>query len=71
MQNNLIRCFLGAAVISVINIILDAVKPGWTHVILAGLCIAISPLLFVEMRWGPVWRERRRKCMVLRESQSG
>lgn len=66
-QNNLIRCFLGAAVISVINIILDAVKPGWTYVILAGLCIGVSPLLFVG--WGPVWRERRRKRMALRELQ--
>ncbi|EIM87229.1 MFS general substrate transporter [Stereum hirsutum FP-91666 SS1] len=66
--NNLVRCFLGAAVISVISIILDAVKPGWTHVILAGLCIAVCPLLYVEIRWGPVWRERRRKRMALRES---
>lgn len=68
IQNNFIRCFLGAAVISVISIILDAVKPGWTHVILAGLCIMVCPLLYAEMKWGPLWRERRRKRMALRES---
>ncbi|EIM87227.1 MFS general substrate transporter [Stereum hirsutum FP-91666 SS1] len=68
--NNIVRCFLGAAVMSVINMILDALKPGWTHVLLAGLCIAVCPLLYVEMRWGPVWRERRRTRLALRESST-
>lgn len=65
LQNNVVRCFLGAAVVSVIDIILVAIGPGWTYVLLGGLCIAVCPLLYVEMRWGPVWRERRRKQMAL------
>ncbi|KAA1468010.1 MFS general substrate transporter [Dentipellis sp. KUC8613] len=59
--NNLIRCSLGAAMVSVVNIIIDAVGDGWTYVILAATCVAVTPLLYVEVKWGPVWRERRRK----------
>lgn len=69
VQNDIVRYFLGVAFISVINIILDVLKPGWTHVLLAGMCIALCPLLYVQMKWGPVWRENRRRRMAFREFQ--
>ena len=47
--------------VSVINPILVALGDGWTYTILGGLCTLTSPLVYVEIRWGPVWRERRRQ----------
>ncbi|KAI0034181.1 MFS general substrate transporter [Vararia minispora EC-137] len=58
--NNLIRCSLGAATVSVVDFIIQAVGAGWTYVILSGWCVAVFPLLCVELRYGPIWRERRR-----------
>jgi hypothetical protein len=52
---------MGAGMVSIINPMLVALGDGWTYVILGGLCVLVSPLLYVEMRWGPFWRERRRR----------
>jgi hypothetical protein len=32
---------------------------GWVYVILGALCIAMSPLILLEVRMGPVWQRRR------------
>jgi len=60
LQNNLVRCSLGAALVSVINLIVDAIGVGWTFVLLGGVCILITPLLYILVKIGPKWRERRR-----------
>ena len=33
---------------------------GWCFTFIALVCIAAMPMLWVELRWGPVWREERR-----------
>ncbi|KAI0263476.1 MFS general substrate transporter [Gloeopeniophorella convolvens] len=57
--NNLVRCLLGATVISVINPMLNGLGKGWTFVLFGGWCIAASPLMFAVVRWGPMWRAQR------------
>ena len=59
-QNNLMRCGLGAIAVSVINLMFDAMGIGWTFVLLAGLCVLTSPLLFVIMFIGPKLRAKRK-----------
>lgn len=59
--NVIVRCFVGAGIVSVINPILVALGDGWTYTVLGGLCMLTSPLLYVGIQWGPVWRERRRQ----------
>jgi len=59
--NNIVRCSIGAGMVSVINPILVALGDGWTYTVLGGLCMLTSPLVYVEIRRGPVWRERRRQ----------
>ncbi|KAH9965123.1 MFS general substrate transporter [Lactifluus volemus] len=59
--NNVVRCSLGAGMVSVINPILVAFGNGWTYTFLGGICILASPLLFLELQYGPRWRERRRQ----------
>jgi hypothetical protein len=45
--------------VSVMDPIITAVGEGKRYVILGGLCIAVFPLILLEIRMGPVWRQRR------------
>jgi multidrug resistance protein len=57
--NNLVRCLFGAAGTAIINIMVDRMGRGWCFTFLALVCIAATPMLWVELKWGPVWREER------------
>ena len=52
---------MGAGMVSIMNPMLVALGDGWTYTLLGGLCLLVSPLVVVEIRWGPTWRERRKK----------
>jgi hypothetical protein len=52
---------MGAGMVSIINPILIALGEGWTYTLLGGLCVLVSPLMFIQIRWAPVWRERRQR----------
>jgi hypothetical protein len=58
-QNNLVRCSFGAAMVSVIEIIIRSVGQGWTFTILGALNVAATPLLLLQLHMGPKWRRRR------------
>ena len=57
--NNLVRCFVGAAGTAVIVQMVDAMGRGWCFTFIAAVVFVTSPLLWVEMKWGPKWREER------------
>ncbi|KAK0119793.1 hypothetical protein ONS95_011225 [Cadophora gregata] len=57
--NNLVRCFVGAGGTAIINIMIIRMGRGWCFTFIALVCIAASPMLWVEMKWGPKWREER------------
>ncbi|THU98469.1 MFS general substrate transporter [Dendrothele bispora CBS 962.96] len=59
--NNLFRGALGAALVSVIDLILNALTPGWTYVLLGCVCAALTPLIWVVIRIGPECRRKRRE----------
>lgn len=48
--------------VGVFDIILNALGMGWTYVLLGLIGFAMYPLTFVVMRWGPAWRESRRRA---------
>jgi len=58
--NNLVRCSLGALMVSVIDLIVSALGPGWTYVLLACICIACSPMIWLATWIGPRCRAKRR-----------
>lgn len=66
--NNLVRCSLGAALVSVIDLILNALGAGWTYVLLAGICLLFSPIMVIMYHYGPRWRARRRARRQAREA---
>ena len=58
--NNLVRCFMGAGGTGILNIMLDRMGRGWCFTFISVVCMVASPLLWVELKWGPEWREARR-----------
>lgn len=58
--NNLVRCVMGAVGTAVIIQMVDGMGRGWCFTFVAGALFATSPLLWVEVKWGPGWREARR-----------
>ncbi|KAG1755287.1 major facilitator superfamily domain-containing protein [Suillus paluster] len=58
--NNLIRCSMGALLVSVIDLILHQIGAGWTFVLLAGICFISVPLIWLAVYIGPHCRASRR-----------
>ena len=58
--NNLVRCLLGAGGTGVIIQMIDSMGRGWCFTFIAAVLILASPMLWVEVKWGPRWREERR-----------
>lgn len=50
--------------VSAMDPIIKGVGPGWAYVILGGMCIAVTPFLFIEVTYGPKWRENRRRKLA-------
>ena len=57
--NNLVRCLMGAAGTAVIIQLIAAMGKGWCFTFVAAAVLCASPLLWVELKWGPAWREER------------
>ncbi|KAM3074603.1 hypothetical protein ACMFMG_008033 [Clarireedia jacksonii] len=57
--NNLARCFLGAGGTGIISIMVKHMGRGWCFTFIALVCIATSPMLWIELKYGPKWREER------------
>ncbi|CAK5263777.1 unnamed protein product [Mycena citricolor] len=59
--NNLIRCSLSAAMVAAIEPIINSMGIGWAYILLAGICAASAPLIYIVRKVGPQWRVRRRQ----------
>ncbi|THG97029.1 hypothetical protein EW026_g4906 [Hermanssonia centrifuga] len=58
--NNLVRCSFGAACVSVIDLMINALGVGWTYVVLAGLSLLVGPIMLIIIKMGPKWRAKQR-----------
>ena len=65
--NNLVRCLMGAAGTAVIIQMINGMGRGWCFTFIAAVIFFTSPLLWVELKWGPKWREQRRVRVEKRE----
>lgn len=52
---------MGAIAVSIINIVTDALKPGWTYTLGGGLVLLTWPMIVVNLRIGPKWRRNRQE----------
>ncbi|EKD21611.1 uncharacterized protein L3040_004835 [Drepanopeziza brunnea f. sp. 'multigermtubi'] len=67
--NNLLRCSVGAGGTGIIDIMIKSMGRGWCFTFVALVCITASPMLMVEMKWGPIWREERRVRLERRKEE--
>ncbi|KAK0186398.1 MFS general substrate transporter [Armillaria mellea] len=58
---NFMRASLAAILISVQDKAISSIGYGWTYTILGVICALMLPLVFLEIKVGPICRERRRK----------
>ncbi|KAH7089454.1 major facilitator superfamily domain-containing protein [Paraphoma chrysanthemicola] len=56
---NLVRCSLGAIMISIIDRMTSAWGDGWTYTFWGGICALLLPLMLLEIKMGPRWRAKR------------
>ncbi|KAJ5736371.1 uncharacterized protein N7483_001496 [Penicillium malachiteum] len=68
--NNLMRCLIGAGGVALITPIIDALGSLYTFVLLAGITLAMVPLLSVEMKWGAGWRMQRNERLRAKADES-
>jgi hypothetical protein len=61
---------MGAALVAIMQIILDALHPGWTYVLLGGICALMGPLIYLAIWLGPRCRAKRRARNALVESST-
>jgi predicted MFS family arabinose efflux permease len=62
--NNLCRCLLGAAGVSVIQPLISAVGMMVAFFIVTGIVLLFMPLIWVEWKWGERWRREREKRLA-------
>ncbi|RTE73290.1 hypothetical protein BHE90_012289 [Fusarium euwallaceae] len=67
--NNLCRCLLGAAGVSVIQPMIDGVKIMKAFFIVTGIVLMCTPLVWVEWKWGEKWRREREEKLGLQREQ--
>ncbi|CAI6329105.1 unnamed protein product [Periconia digitata] len=58
---NLVRCSLAAILVSCIDRMTNAMTIGWTYTFWAAICALLLPLMYLEIRMGPRWREKRER----------
>ncbi|KAJ6001105.1 hypothetical protein N7481_001514 [Penicillium waksmanii] len=67
--NNLMRCLIGAAGVAAVQPIIDTISAKYCFVLLAGITLAIAPLLLVEDKWGAQWRLERNELLKENEAK--
>ncbi|RDW69601.1 hypothetical protein BP6252_08621 [Coleophoma cylindrospora] len=61
--NNLVRCLIGAGGTGIIDIMIARMGRGWCFTFITLVCVVLSPMLLVSVKYGPKWREERRVRM--------
>ena len=59
--NNLFRCLLGAGSTAVVVPMIDRMGIGWTYTFASLVWIALSPCLWLLMKYGPRWRKEKKE----------
>ena len=59
--NNLFRCLLGAGSTAVVIPMIDRMGVGWAYTFASLVWIALSPSLWLLMKYGPGWRREKKE----------
>jgi multidrug resistance protein len=67
--NNLIRCLFSAGSTAVCVLMLQGIGRGWTYTLAALLFVALSPMLWVLIKFGPGWRRVMKESKEKKETR--
>ena len=59
--NNLFRCLLGAGSTAVVVPMIERMGAGWTYTFASLVWIALSPTLWLLLKYGPGWRKEKKE----------
>ena len=59
--NNLFRCLLGAGSTAAVVPMIDKMGVGWAYTFASLVWIALSPTLWLLMKYGPIWRKEKKE----------
>lgn len=65
--NNLFRCLLGAGSTAVVVPMIEKMGVGWAYIFASLVWIALSPSLWLLMRYGPRWRKEKKDRKDVKE----
>ena len=65
----LVRCWMGAGAVVFVKSLLNAIRLGWTSVMVAGVWIFIRPVVLFIVKYGPRWREQARRKGIEKEKK--
>jgi hypothetical protein len=68
LQNNLMRCTVGAIGVGVVEKMAAAIHDGTTFTVLAGVASASVSLVWLQWVWGPMWRKERMDRLARKEA---
>ncbi|KAK0668211.1 major facilitator superfamily domain-containing protein [Cercophora samala] len=67
--NNLVRCSLGAVGVAGVQFIIDRIGVKVTFLIFAVAIIALTPLMWLQWKYGETWRAQRMARLARREGE--
>lgn len=67
--NNLVRCLIGAGGTAIVVEMVEGMGRGWCFTFIALIVAALTPIQWVLTRWGPTWREERRRRLERAEME--
>ncbi|MCJ1383420.1 hypothetical protein MMC17_006534 [Xylographa soralifera] len=67
-SNNIVRCFMSAGGLALLQILIDRLGVGWCFTLFAGLCSLTIPMVLAEKKWGMQWRAARESKLKAREA---
>ncbi|KAJ7656393.1 MFS general substrate transporter [Mycena polygramma] len=68
--NNLVRCSLGAGLVSAMQPLLDALGAGYAYLLLGGISALMAPLMYLVIYIGPRCRVRRIRMAEARKEHA-
>lgn len=66
--NNLVRCSLGASAAAAVDPVIQKLGVQWTYCAVAGIVVAVLPLLVLVYLRGLEWRRKEAGLSVLQET---
>jgi len=67
--NNLFRCLVSSGATAIALPLINAIGIGWTSVVIAGVWLCFSPLLWLVMFRGAKWRKDEREAKEREQRQ--